>query len=262
MLFRSPRTKDEKKKTDSVRKYILDSINWECEMKTLFRDKNLGCKIAVSGAIDWFFENVEKGIILEDDCLPDQSFFRFCEELLKKYKYEKRVMSISGYNYLGEVDIRESYYFSRYFECVGWASWRRAWEKFDSSMMDYKKLQNNKIGENFFSSVLEKIIYSKKFNDVVSGKVSSWAYKFKFAHFKEGAYSIHPKINMVKVYGFGEESTHTSANPIDEEFISIKSGRLKFPLIHPKKILDNKKLDKYDLHKEVKRILFKRLSWK
>jgi len=80
------RDSKEKRKTDAVRKYILDNINWECDVKTLFRNKNLGCKYAVSGAIDWFFENVEQGIILEDDCLPDPSFFRFCQEMLKEYR--------------------------------------------------------------------------------------------------------------------------------------------------------------------------------
>src|SRR6056297_619848 len=88
-----PRTKQEKEKTDAVRKYVLDNIGWKCSVKKLFRNKNLGCKYAVSGAIDWFFENVEQGIILEDDCLPSQSFFRFCEELLEKYKDDERVMS-------------------------------------------------------------------------------------------------------------------------------------------------------------------------
>ncbi|MBC8435307.1 nucleotide-diphospho-sugar transferase, partial [archaeon] len=94
-----PRNSEEKKKTDAVRKYILENIDWKCDVKTLFRKENLGCKHAVSGAINWFFKNVEQGIILEDDCLPDQSFFRFCQELLAKYENSKQVMQINGTNF-------------------------------------------------------------------------------------------------------------------------------------------------------------------
>src|SRR3989339_483651 len=93
-----PRNKEEKKKTDAIRNYILKNINWKCELKTLFREKNLGCKYAVAGAIDWFFENVEQGIILEDDCLPSQSFFIFCQDMLERYKTDQRIMHISGTN--------------------------------------------------------------------------------------------------------------------------------------------------------------------
>ena len=106
-----PRSREEKERTDTVRKYILENINWKGKVKTLFRDRNLGCKYAIAGAMDWFFENVKQGIILEDDCLPDQSFFRFCHEMLEKYKDDKKIMSISGYNYLDGIDIKESYYF-------------------------------------------------------------------------------------------------------------------------------------------------------
>jgi len=96
-----PRTKEEREKTDAVRKYILDNIDWKCNVKTLFRNKNLGCKYAVSSAIDWFFKNVKQGIILEDDCLPSQSFFRFCQEMLERYKDDERIMQISGTNVEG-----------------------------------------------------------------------------------------------------------------------------------------------------------------
>ena len=107
-----PRNKEEKKKTDAVKKYVLDNIDWKCQVKTLFRKKNLGCKYAVSGAIDWFFENVEQGIILEDDCLPDQSFFRFCQEMLERYKNEKKILNITGQNPLCKHNFFKSYSFS------------------------------------------------------------------------------------------------------------------------------------------------------
>ena len=125
---------------------VINKIDWNGEVKTLFRDKNLGCKLAVSSAIDWFFENEEMGIILEDDCLPDPSFFYFCQELLQKYKDDKRVMMISGFNYLlNSLEIRESYFFSNYYPIWGWATWRRAWKLYDNEMKnwDYFKENNN-----------------------------------------------------------------------------------------------------------------------
>ena len=107
----------EKEKVGAVRKYVLENIDWNCEVKTLFRDKNLGCGKAVSQAITWFFENEEMGIILEDDCLPSQSFFWFCEKLLKKYNKEKRIMLITGTSYLfNEIERKEDYFFQDMFQ--------------------------------------------------------------------------------------------------------------------------------------------------
>ena len=105
----------EAEKVQAVREYIIQNIDWECEVKTLFREQNLGCKYAVSGAIDWFFENEEMGIILEDDCLPSQSFFWFCEELLERYKDDMRVWHIGGSNFQNGIKRGDGdYYFSKY----------------------------------------------------------------------------------------------------------------------------------------------------
>ena len=114
---------------------IATKVDWDCEVKTLFRDQNLGIRIAVSQAIDWFFEQEPEGIILEDDCLPDQSFFWFCKELLEKYRNDTRIMHIGGTNFqFGKNRTNYSYYFSRYAHIWGWASWRRAWEYYDEKL--------------------------------------------------------------------------------------------------------------------------------
>ena len=111
---------------------IIDLIDWECEIKTLFRPENLGCKIAVSSAIDWFFENEEQGIILEDDCLPNESFYIYCETLLNYYAFNERIMHISGNNFQdGMMRGNGSYYFSNYNHIWGWASWKRAWKAYN-----------------------------------------------------------------------------------------------------------------------------------
>ena len=112
----------ELEKVKQVRE-IVSQVDWNCEVKTLFRDKNLGCKIAVSSAIDWFFEQEEMGIILEDDCLPHPTFFRFCQELLERYRDDERIGMISGNNFqFGRKCTDYSYYFSMYSHIWGWAS--------------------------------------------------------------------------------------------------------------------------------------------
>ena len=144
----------EDKKVKAVREYVLDSIDWDCEIKTLFREKNLGCGKAVSSAISWFFENEEMGIILEDDCLPSLSFFPYCEELLIKYKEDARIYHISGHNPLTYTKTKYSYYFVRIQHCWGWASWRRAWEKYNFDITDLDDfIEQKKINKIFTRSV-------------------------------------------------------------------------------------------------------------
>jgi len=137
---------------------IATSVDWDCEVKTLFRDKNLGCKIAISSAIDWFFENVEEGIILEDDCLPHQSFFWFCQELLEYYRNDTRIMHISGDNFqFGRKRGEGSYYFSKYSHVWGWATWRRAWKCFDINMKSFEEFKaENQINSIFQSKQQQK----------------------------------------------------------------------------------------------------------
>jgi len=135
----------EEEKVKEVRDYVLNNIDWDCQVKTLLREKNLGCGKAVSEAITWFFESEEMGIILEDDCLPDRSFFGFCEAMLARYEMKKSIMMISGTSYLfNEVDSRFSYFFSKYFPIWGWATWKDRWQKYDFELTNlprFKKME-------------------------------------------------------------------------------------------------------------------------
>lgn len=139
-----PRFAEEEEKCQKARAAVIDKINWECEVLTNFSDRNQGCKYRVSSGLDWVFSEVEEAIILEDDCLPAPSFFRFCETLLARYRDDERVMTISGDNFqLGNSRTEYSYYFSKYTHIWGWASWRRAWQHYDVDMKswtDDKKL--------------------------------------------------------------------------------------------------------------------------
>ena len=126
---------NESKIINDIREFILSNIDWDCKVYKLFQKNNLGCKHAVSNGINWFFENENFGIILEDDCLPNQSFFFFCEAMLEKYALDKRINMITGTSYLPEdININVDYFFSKYFPIWGWATWKDRWNKYDINM--------------------------------------------------------------------------------------------------------------------------------
>jgi hypothetical protein len=112
---------------------IIDQVDWDCEVLRCFSERNLGCGVRISTGLQWVFEHVEEAIILEDDCLPHPTFFTFCSEMLDRYRDESRVMSVSGCLFARSPS-PESYYFSHYLSCCGWATWRRAWQCFDFNM--------------------------------------------------------------------------------------------------------------------------------
>jgi hypothetical protein len=125
--------KHEMQKCIETRK-IIDGVDWECDVRKNYSETNLGCARRVSSGLDWVFNQVEEAIILEDDCLPDPSFFRFCTDLLERYRSDNRIFSISAQNFYGQAVPEASYYFSRYHHCWGWATWKRAWQHFDFEM--------------------------------------------------------------------------------------------------------------------------------
>ncbi len=228
---------DDEIKCEKVRKYILENIDWKCDVKTLFQEKNLGCGLNPATAITWFFENVEQGIILEDDCVPSISFFRYCEELLDKYKNEERIGMISGNNFFELKKLpKESYLFS-YGNIWGWAAWRRSWKYFDMEMKQWNEpdvrnrikmlIKNDKIFRNI----------STIFQNNFVGCIDIWDYQWLFARLSHGQLTINPTKNLVSNIGFNDDATHTKGF---NRFSNIKTFEMDFPLIHPKHIKVNK----------------------
>jgi len=223
---------------------IVDLIDWDCEVKTLFQEKNLGCGLAISSAITWFFEHEEMGIILEDDCLPNQSFFIFCEELLEKYKNEEKVATISGFNCI-KTKNKFSYYFSDMIEIWGWATWKRVWQNF--------KLDVNELDENTILSIIENRPWSKAMKNYwlnvwqcnKKHEINSWGYPFTFCCWLKNATSVIPKVNLISNIGFGSNATHTFENcsPL-ANFANSLTFEMQFPLNHPKKIETNFEADR------------------
>lgn len=246
----------EKGKTCEVRDYVLKNIDWPCKVKTLFRDENLGCKVAVSSAIDWFFKNEEMGIILEDDCLPSQSFFWFCEELLAKYKDDERIMQISGFNPLNTAGRKESYLFSKYGSIWGWATWKRAWVFYDIHMKSWPFVRENKWFRGFCDSKREEKWRINLFNRVYSSKLETWDFQWVYAKLKNGGLSVVPKINLIENIGFGKDSTHTKFNP--SKFQSNK-GNIEFPLKFVLHSVRDMNYDKAYFKKVVEHSVFERI---
>lgn len=216
---------------------IATAVDWPCEVKTLFRDNNLGCKHAVSEGITWFFEHEEEGIILEDDVIPARSFFPYCKELLDRYRHEPRVAMVSGCNLVSSrYDCDDSYFFSIYNHVWGWASWRRAWSHYDVAMSRWPamsqagKLDKLSCGNRMFVRYWENMFYS-----TYRGEIDTWDYQWLFTLWDMGALAIIPAHNLAQNIGFGSHGTHTlydTPKHVRESVIK----EVSFPLRHPTKI--------------------------
>ena len=199
----------EKEKCEAVRK-IVTQIDWDCELTTLFRERNLGCGKAVSEAITWFFEHVEEGIILEDDCLPAESFFNYCTELLHKYRNDEKIMHIGGSNFQNGIKRGSGdYYFSSIPHIWGWATWKRAWDKYDFTLNGYYdndciEMLNNLYRKNHIINYWINI-----FNAMSKGMIDTWDYQWYYTLLENYGMSISPNINLVSNIGFGIDATHT-----------------------------------------------------
>ena len=221
----------EAEKVAHTRELVLNGIDWPCEVKTLLRETNLGCRMAVSSAIDWFFEHEEEGIILEDDCLPDQSFFQFCAELLEYYRYDTRIMAISGDNFQqGQQRGKYSYYFSQRPYCWGWATWRRAWRMYHVSIEYFEEI----IAEPTYLEFTHDALFNKfHYANIVKAynkEIDTWDYLWAFATAVNRGLAILPQKNLVKNIGFGVEGTHTTGKA--GKYV-IEAQAIEFPLRHP-----------------------------
>lgn len=238
-----PDKEGESENVKTVREYILNNVDWVCEVKTLFRKQNLGCKYAVSSAIDWFFKNEEQGIILEDDCVPSQSFFWFCEELLKKYKDDNSIYMISGDSRGSEsFDMKEDYGFCKYPMVWGWASWSRVWNNYDVEISDYPNHKHNVLKS---ISSFDKTVrfWEKAFDKVFKKQIDTWDYQFSYLFLKNKAKCIVPNVNLITNIGFRQDATHTFNKN------SVAANRIRkninFPLKHETSLQSEIMINKY-----------------
>jgi hypothetical protein len=219
-----------------VRKIIDDKIAWPCLLKKNYSDVNLGCGRRVSSGISWVFENEEEAIILEDDCIPSRSFFRFAAEMLERYRYDRRVMHISGTK-LGEYDLGgESYCYSKYPQIWGWATWRRAWNLYDFS------------GRLWCDSIVRSAIrydcqvtgdysfWNSAFRSIVLGRIDTWDHQWILCCWINSGLSITPSSNLIGNRGFRADATHTKIPSVEHV---LKEGDIQFPLVSPRYMIVN-----------------------
>ncbi len=198
----------ENEKVEKTRE-VVQSIDWDCDVKYNFSDFNLGCKMGVSSGISWFFENVNDGIIIEDDVLPNKSFFRFCSEMLKHYEDNQKVMHIGGANFQDGIQRGDGiYYFSKLCHVWGWASWARAWEKYNVNIEDEEPVIDEVLNETFSFKGLREY-YRKYIFKVKNGQLDTWDYQWAYTIWKNKGISVIPNKNLTTNIGFREDATHT-----------------------------------------------------
>lgn len=220
----------EKDKIFMVRK-IATKIDWPCQVITLFREKNLGCKIGVSSAITWFFQQENQGIILEDDCVPHLDFFYFCENLLNRYSEDTRISAITGNNFQnGKWRGNASYYFSKFAHCWGWATWKRAWDHYQGELPFWLEWRDSSEWRNFNSDKVERNFWRKVIDKVYYGNIDSWAYSWDASRWYNGFLAATPNVNLVSNIGFGDEATHTKSK--NSKFSKMLTSGLN-PIVHP-----------------------------
>jgi hypothetical protein len=231
---------------DAVRQVreLASKVHWDCEVRTLFRDRNLGCKLAVSEAISWFFSEVESGIILEDDCVAHPSFFPFAAELLEHYRDDERVMMVSGDNFQqGRKRGDHSYYFSRYTHIWGWATWRRAWSLYDHRMRAWPGLRAGSWLRDMLKSDRAADYWTRVFDETHAERNTSWAYRWMFSAWSQNGLTVLPNVNLVSNIGFGDQATHTTGqhSPIAE----LETTAIQFPLRHPPYVILDAMADRF-----------------
>jgi hypothetical protein len=229
-------------KCNKVKK-IIEGISWKCEIKKNYLKKNLGCKKAVSKGISWLFKYEEKGIILEDDCIPSRDFFDFCRLSLKKFRNDNKIGSITGNNFLNNrIKIKNSYYFSKYAHCWGWATWRNRWKLYDIEIGFWNDWKKTKYFENLFNTEIEKNYWLKIFNNVKENKIDSWAYPWNLCLWYHGKLVVIPKFNLVKNIWYGKNATRTY---LKTDNLTYKVKKMKKPYNHEYGKFINQQADNY-----------------
>lgn len=220
---------------------LFDALSWPCEVHRLFRKEHLSAKESISGAISWLFEHEPQGIILEDDCVPSPSFFRFAGELLNRYASDQRVGMISGDNFqFGRCRGEASYYYTRYCHIWGWATWRDRWATYDATMCEWPAYKKLLLAD--LDGWLERIYWGRLFDLTYAGQIDTWDYQWQFANMINHRVSVMPQVNMVRNIGFGEQAHHTRNLT---RCADMQEYELEFPLRHPATFSPDREADRY-----------------
>ncbi|MDJ0728376.1 MAG: TylF/MycF/NovP-related O-methyltransferase [Crocosphaera sp.] len=236
-----PASEEDEEKCQQTRA-IIQQVDWDCEVLTNFAEENLGCKQRISSGLNWVFSQVEEAIILEDDCLPDLSFFQFCQTLLDYYRHDERIMHISGDNFqLGQSRTQDSYYFSKYPHIWGWATWRRAWKHYDVTMKDWPEFRQSGKLSTVFPDSTEEEYWADLLERTYQGEIDTWDFPWGYSCWSQNGLTILPDVNLVTNIGFGIDATFKKvSHPLAN--LPIQSiGKIK----HPEFVMVNEAADAY-----------------
>lgn len=219
------------------------AVDWPCQVDTHYAEANLGCRRRISSGIDWVFSQVEEAIILEDDCLPEPDFFRFCSELLARYRDDARIFMVSGNNFLfGREASRYSYYFTRYLHIWGWASWRRAWAHYDVAMRRWPELRQGPWLADELGMPEVAGHFHNRFDATHAG-LDTWDYQWVFSAWLQHGCAVAPARNLVRNIGVGAGATNTHNAPVEA---LAPTAPLAFPLRHPPGVRVNRSADRLE----------------
>src|SRR5580765_3659877 len=251
-----PGKSGEEKACRSVRE-IISRVDWPCEVSTNFADENLGCQERVVSGLNWVFSLVEEAIILEDDCLPDSSFFPFCKELLERYRGDSRVSYISGVNLVGKhQNTDDSYFFSEIGGIWGWATWRSEWQRYDRNLKDWPHLRKKNMLSEIFGQSKAVAYWTSIFDAMHENRgPNTWDYQWLYTGLKNHSLAVVPSVNLITNIGFGPEATHTI--DADTRFI-LPAGTITFPLKHPSSFIPLRSLDRRRVQDMFPRSIFHR----
>lgn len=221
---------------------IVAQVDWPCTVHRNYAERNLGLKRRVSSGLDWVFAQVDRAIVLEDDCLPHPDFFVFCETLLEHYANDERVGVITGNNFqAGRKRGNASYYFSKYNHCWGWASWRRAWQDYRGDLPFWPEWQNSVDWRHINPGRVERRYWAGIFDRVKRGEIDSWAYPWTASVWYRSWLTATPNVNLVTNIGCGPDGTHTLAQEDQPGLPVYPLG----PLVHPDRVVQDGKADRY-----------------
>lgn len=210
---------------------VVDGVDWDCDLLTSYAEENLGCLRRVTSGLDWVFSTVPEAIVLEDDCLPDPTFFRFCQELLGRYRDDQRVAMVSGGNYqFGRRRTSHSYYFSRYTHIWGWATWRRAWRHCDAGLGLWPEVRDSGLLPHLLGGERAARYWGGLFERAHRGEADAWSYCWLFACWAQSGLTVLPNVNLVSNIGFAAGATHTTGA---SRLAALPTEPMPFPLEHP-----------------------------
>lgn len=237
----------ERERCDAARA-IVEQIDWPCEVRKNYSDTNLGCGVRIAGGIDWVFSQVSEAIILEDDCVPDPTFFPYCQTLLERYRDDQRVMHISGNNFQGGISRTDcSYYFSKYSHNWGWATWRRAWGLNDYRLELWPAFKASGLLRSVCPNPEEAAMWTRSLDRIAAANTSVWDVQWQYSCWANSGMSILPDVNLVSNIGFGADATHTTSGSRHEIVAALPTVGLG-DIRHPRFYTINAEADRYTLN--------------